>query len=62
METGNTCRKQPARSGDEVDAIWSKNLLYWKAGERKSLKRAINRRERRLVRKVLAALRGMWYE
>lgn len=62
MDTGNSLSKPRARSGDEVDAISGKNFLHWSEGERKALKRAINRRERRFVRKMLAALRRMWYE
>ena len=42
-------------SGDEQDALtrWRK-WLYWKPGERKVIKRKVNRRERQKAKRALA--------
>lgn len=41
------------KSGDEVDAVAMKNVLYFRAGERKAIKARINRRGRKSVRQSL---------
>lgn len=44
----------PCTSGDEYDALsrWAK-VLYWRAGERKRIKRSYRRRERQWLRRQL---------
>lgn len=44
----------PCTSGDEYDALsrWAK-VLYWRAGERKCIKRSYRRRERQWLRRQL---------
>jgi len=44
-------RKQILKSGDEYDAVTSwRHVLNWKAGERKRIKRRLNKRFRREAR------------
>lgn len=44
--------REQLKCGDEYDAVsrhW-KNLLHWKAGERKAIKRRLSRRARQAAR------------
>lgn len=45
--------KRKTVNGDEVDAIDGKNAYNWRAGDRKRIKRQVNRRERREARREL---------
>ena len=49
-----TARKVFAKNGTEVDAIYAAEFLHWQRGERKNIKRGMNRRSRRSVRQTLA--------
>lgn len=46
-----TTKREPTRSGAEVDAVDAKNSLVFRRGERAYLKRAIRRRERQAGRR-----------
>lgn len=50
-----TARKVFAKNGDEQDALYAAEFLSWQKGERKSIKRGMNRRSRRSVRQILAS-------
>ena len=47
------------KGGDEYDALCGKNVYNWKPGERKSIKRKFNKRERKAAK--LEALRNTGY-
>ena len=44
----------PLKTGDEYDALtrWKK-FLHWKPGERKRIKKAYNKKERKWLNKIL---------
>jgi hypothetical protein len=48
--------RAPMKSGDEFDALTKKGKRFhaWRGGQRKAVKRAFNRRERKWLDKVLA--------
>lgn len=48
-------RKVFAKNGMEEDAIYAAEFLNWQKGERKNIKRGMNRRSRRSVRQLLAS-------
>lgn len=47
-------KRMPLKTGDEYDALtrWKK-FLYWKPGERKRIKKAYNKKERKWLNKIL---------
>ena len=45
--------KPKAINGTEQDAVYAKRWYNWRPGERKTIKRAMNRRERRKARQEL---------
>lgn len=51
-EAAMSMGKRKAVGGEEVDAFSrrAKNYLFWRPGERKSIKQRANRRERRAAR------------
>ena len=58
MKRGRTC---PCRNGDEYDVFtkW-RRIISWKTGELRRIKRAYNRRARRLERVKLSTLLNNW--
>lgn len=48
--------RQELKSGDEVDAIHAKQWLFWRPGERKSIKRKLSKRARRNIKHELKRL------
>jgi len=50
-----TARKVWAKNGMEQDATYAAEFLHWQKGERKNIKRGMNRRSRRSVRQILAS-------
>lgn len=50
-----TARKVRAKNGMEEDATYASEFLNWQKGERKNIKRGMNRRSRRSVRQILAS-------
>lgn len=50
-----TARKVYAKNGIEQDATYAAEYLHWQRGERKNIKRDMNRRSRRSVRQTLAS-------
>jgi len=44
--------KQILKSGDEVDAIVGKRHYNWKAGQRAKVKKALNKRARKLAHQL----------
>lgn len=47
--------KVRTRGGLEIDAVEDAEWFNWEAGQRKRVKRTMNRRSRRSVRRVLAS-------
>jgi len=47
--------KPRIRGGLEMDAVAASEWFNWEAGERKAVKRGMNRRSRRSVRQILAS-------
>lgn len=47
--------KPRTRGGDEIDATDHAEYFGWRAGERKNIKRGMNRRSRRSVRQLLTS-------
>ena len=58
MKRGRTCL---CRNGDEYDVFTAwRRIISWKAGELRRIKRAYNRRARRLERVKLSTLLNNW--
>jgi len=45
--------KQILKSGEEVDAIVGKRYYKWKAGQRAKIKKALNKRARKLADQLI---------